>query len=65
MWRFIHWPVFWASFVAGLVGVWLLGPETERVEVYPTPDNVDRLMYRDKANACLRFEERRVPCPGS
>ena len=31
--------------------------------VYPTPDNVNLLQYKDNANNCYEFESQEVICP--
>jgi hypothetical protein len=31
--------------------------------VYPSPDNIDFIQYKDKADNCFRFKESRVSCP--
>jgi hypothetical protein len=41
----------------------MLGPEQKTIYVYPTPENVDKMLFKDKANNCFRFEEESIDCP--
>jgi hypothetical protein len=38
-------------------------PDLRKIYVYPTPDNVDLLQYKDKAGNCFSYREREVSCP--
>jgi len=40
-----------------------LGPEMKTIMVYPTPENVDKILFKDKADNCFTFEETEVDCP--
>jgi hypothetical protein len=31
--------------------------------IYPTPENVDRIIFKDKADNCFAFEPVEVDCP--
>ena len=33
------------------------------IYIYPTPENVDLMLYKDKANQCFTFEQEEVACP--
>jgi hypothetical protein len=61
--RFINVPVFLASFVFGLIAVYITVDDTRRIFVYPTPDNVAAIQYRDKAGTCFDFKSKGVKCP--
>jgi hypothetical protein len=56
-------PVFLVSFAVGIFFVYILGPEIKTIYVYPTPENVNTILFKDKANNCFRFEEEVVECP--
>jgi len=60
---YISLPIFLISFSIGLLFVYLLGPEIKTIYVYPTPENVDKLMFKDKADNCFQFEQEDVECP--
>jgi len=31
--------------------------------VYPTPDNIEQIQYRDSANNCFKFKQTQINCP--
>jgi hypothetical protein len=61
--NYISIPVFLISFAVGLFFVYILGPQMKTIYVYPTPENVDKILFKDKANNCFYFEEEIVKCP--
>ena len=61
--NYISIPIFLISFAIGLFFVYILGPEMKTIYVYPTPENVDKILFRDKADNCFTFEEQVVECP--
>jgi hypothetical protein len=61
--NYISIPVFLVSFAVGVFFVYILGPEIKTVYIYPTPENVDKVLFKDKADNCFRFEEQVVDCP--
>ncbi len=65
MLELISWPAFIASFVVGIACVTLWGPAAKKVYVFPSPDNVDSLMFRDPANQCVVFHPTPSACPAA
>jgi hypothetical protein len=61
--KYIHVPVFLVSLAVGLFFVYLTIPDMRNIYVYPTPENVDILQYKDKASQCFQYKEKEVPCP--
>lgn len=61
--KFINVPVFILSFAIGIFFVYLVDPENRIVYVYPTPENVDLLQYKDHAGTCYQFKPTSVECP--
>ena len=61
--KFIHWPIFFASFVIGIVFIWISVPVNTTIYVYPTPDNIGEIGYRDKAKNCFEYNVNNVKCP--
>jgi len=33
------------------------------IYVYPTPENVDSILFKDKADNCFQFKKVNVDCP--
>jgi hypothetical protein len=61
--NYISIPIFFISFAIGLFFVYVLGPEIKTIYIYPSPENVDKILFKDKANNCFVFEEQIVNCP--
>ena len=61
--NYISFPVFIISFAIGLFFIYVLGPEMKTIYVYPTPENVDKVLFKDKADNCFLFKEEEVECP--
>lgn len=56
-------PIFLISLTIGLLFVYLYEPTPAIIYVYPTPDNVNDIEYKDMAGNCFSFEANEVPCP--
>ena len=60
---YISLPVFMISLAVGLFFVYILGPETKTIYIYPTPENVDKILFKDKADQCFSLKPEEVKCP--
>ena len=61
--KFINFKVFFFSLVFGLFAVYMTMPDSRKIMVYPTPENVSLLQYKDKTDTCFSFEQTEVSCP--
>lgn len=61
--NYISIPVFLVSFAVGLFFVYILGPEMKKIYVYPSPETVNKVLFKDKADNCFYFKEEVVNCP--
>ena len=61
--NYISFPAFIISFAVGLFFIYILGPEMKTIYIYPTPENVDKVLFKDKADNCFLFKEEEVECP--
>jgi hypothetical protein len=61
--NYISLPIFLISFAVGLFFVYVLGPEMKTIYIYPTPESVGKVIYKDKADNCFYFEGHDVKCP--
>ena len=61
--KFISIKIFITTLAIGLLYVYLFNPDPTIIYVYPTPDNVGQVEYKDKANNCFQFEANEVSCP--
>ena len=35
----------------------------KKIYIYPTPENVDKILFKDNAENCFYFEEKEITCP--
>tara|TARA_R110002072_G_scaffold76776_2_gene179799 strand:- start:13050 stop:13283 length:234 start_codon:yes stop_codon:yes gene_type:complete len=56
-------PAFIISFLIGLIFVYLSDKPGKVIHVYPTPDNIHRFEYIDKADNCFEYHAHEVQCP--
>lgn len=61
--NYISLPIFLISFAIGLLFIYIMGPEMKTIYIYPSPENVDKVLFKDKAENCFYFEEENVECP--
>jgi hypothetical protein len=60
---YISFPIFIISFAVGIFFVYIYGPEMKTIYIYPTPENIDKVIFKDKADNCFAFEQVEVDCP--
>ena len=63
MLKYISIQVFIISFIIGLIFIYIFGEEERKVYVYPTPQNINNIQYKDTANNCFTFSSKEVKCP--
>lgn len=61
--NFINFPLFIISLSIGLLFVYLNEGPKKIIYIYPTPNNVDQIRYKDRANNCFRYISNSVECP--
>ncbi len=61
--KFVNIPVFIASLALGLFFVYVYVPDSKTIYVYPTPQNVSEMQYKDIVGNCYHYVEQQVDCP--
>ena len=61
--NYISLPIFLISFAIGLLFVYLMGPDMKTIYIYPSPENVDKVLFKDNADNCFYFKQLEVKCP--
>jgi hypothetical protein len=61
--RFIRIPVFNVSLAIGLLFVYIFNPDKRKIFVYPSPENVNNIQYKDSTGACFEFKQTKLKCP--
>jgi hypothetical protein len=55
--------VFILSFAVGLFYCYIMTPPPEVVLKFPSPYNVGKVVYKDKADTCYKYKADKVHCP--
>jgi hypothetical protein len=61
--KYIRIPIFIVSLAIGILFVYLTNPDKRKIFVYPSPDNVNNVQYKDSSGACFEFKETKIKCP--
>jgi hypothetical protein len=61
--KYIHFPVFLISLAIGMFFVYIYKTDDHIIFVYPTPDNLDSIQYKDATGTCFSVEQTKVSCP--
>ena len=56
-------PIFMTSLAIGLFFIYILGPEIKTIYVYPSPENVHEILFKDNADNCFFLNPVEVDCP--
>lgn len=63
LFKYVRLDIFILSLALGLFAVYITMPDTRKIYVYPTPENVGVLQYKDKTNTCFTYKQTEVTCP--
>jgi hypothetical protein len=61
--KYIRIPVFIVSLAIGILFVYLSNPDKRKIFVYPSPDNVNNVQYKDSTGTCFEFKQTKIKCP--
>ncbi len=58
----IHFPTFIVALALGLFFTYITQPKDKIVYVYPNPGNINKLLFKDLADTCYKFDSEEVEC---
>tara|TARA_Y100000590_G_C15008147_1_gene746510 strand:+ start:320 stop:544 length:225 start_codon:yes stop_codon:yes gene_type:complete len=61
--KFINGSVFIISLAIGLFMCYITAPPPDIIVVYPTPENINQIQYKDRNETCYKFDSTLVKCP--
>lgn len=62
--KFLNIKLFLVSFTIGVFAVYVLNNNDKRkIIVHPTPDNIQKIQYKDESGNCFQFKQSEVKCP--
>ena len=61
--KYIDIKLFLWSLFLGIFFAYITGPQQQVIMVYPTPDNNNKLSFKDKSDTCYKFVSKEVKCP--
>ena len=61
--KFVNIPVFLISLAIGMFIVYIFVPTTRKIYVYPNPENIDSIQYKDATGACFTPTQTKTACP--
>ncbi len=61
--KYINVPLFLISLAVGIFFVYITEPPIKVIYVYPTPDNLNKVQYKDFTDTCFTFNANKVECP--
>jgi hypothetical protein len=62
--KYISLPIFIVSLAIGLLFVYAYGADIKTVYIYPTPENIQSILYKDSADNCYSYQAKEVTCTG-
>jgi hypothetical protein len=54
---------FFLAFAVGLLLCYVTNPKPEVIVKFPSPYNAGKIVYKDKADSCYKFNASQVACP--
>ena len=60
--KYINFPVFIISLAVGFFFVYYYDNQKKVIYVYPKPDNVDAIQYKDATGTCFHMKQQKAKC---
>ena len=55
--------IFLISFTIGLFMCYITNPQPNIIIKYPNPDNAGKIIYKDNAETCYKYDSNEINCP--
>jgi hypothetical protein len=62
MLKHIRWIPFLFGIVIGIIGILFVNPDKNIIQKYPTPENAEKIVYKDKNGICYTYKAKVVDC---
>ena len=62
MLSFLNIPVFFFSFLFGIIYMFAIAPTKKEITVYPTDDNTNLFQFKDKVSNCFQLQPSNTKC---
>ena len=59
----INYKYFLFSLTIGIFIAYIFKKKKRVIYIYPTPDNLNKIQYKDRTNTCYSFQKKEVKCP--
>lgn len=60
--KFFSVSAFLISLSIGLFIMYIQRPETKKIYIYPTPENLTKFQWKDSVDNCYEWKEKKVNC---
>jgi len=60
--QFINWPTLLVSFLVGIIFIIFKSGEQRSIIVYPNPDNIHKVQYKDSTDTCFKYDLNESDC---
>ncbi len=60
---YINVTAFFIALAIGLFFTYIFAPKKRIIIKYPTPENADKLVYKDNAETCYKYKPNEIQCP--
>jgi hypothetical protein len=61
----INWFSFFFAFLLGVIYVYISSPPIRSIIKYPTPYNVNKIVYKNHNQQCYKYSAEEVKCSGT
>ena len=58
--KFVNIPIFLLSLTIGLFYTYITAPRPNVIFVYPTPENINQIQYKDEGGTCFGFDAQEI-----